>query len=83
MPIKSGQYGKYYEWTDNGTVKRLSLSCYVNSKIYYSKTTKRAISRQPLLIIQKHYEFIFANKIILLFFFSFAKLHPFRDSCNT
>ena len=41
MPIKSGQYGKYYEWTDNGTVKRLSLSCYVNSKIYYSKTTKR------------------------------------------
>lgn len=39
--IKDGQYGKYYEWTDNGTVKRLSLSCYVNSKIYYSKTTKR------------------------------------------
>lgn len=39
--IKDGQYGKYYEWTDNGTVKRLSLSCYVNSKIYYSKTSKR------------------------------------------
>ena len=39
--IKDGQYGKYYEWTDNGPVKRLSLSCYVNSKIYYSKTTKR------------------------------------------
>ena len=25
MPIKNGQYGTYYEWTDNGTVKRVSL----------------------------------------------------------
>ena len=25
MPIKSGQYGKYYEWTENGKVMRVSL----------------------------------------------------------
>lgn len=25
MPIKSGQYGKYYEWTENGKVMRISL----------------------------------------------------------